>query len=124
MDTVCAAAWPGESGSAPAALAASLAPATLALLDRGVRVGEASLPDVAVAGESRLVRREERREAQEADPDHGPDPDDLGREDDEVVEHEERLDDDHAERDQTRPPQHLPHLEVGRMAMECARADV
>ena len=86
--------------------------------------GELLLLEVALARELRLVRREERREPDEADPDQRRQADDLGGEDDEVVEHEERLDDDQAERDQAGPPQPLPHLEVRRVAMERPRPDV
>src|SRR6478735_6373598 len=108
----------GPLGSAPAALAATLAtPAAAgALLDSRVGLGEPLLLDVAVARQARLVGGEERREPDEPDPDHRPDADDLCRQDDEVVEHEERLDDEHAEGDEARPPQPFPHLEIRRMA--------
>ena len=75
------------------------------------------------AGEPRLVRREERREPQEPDPDQRPEADDLDREDEEEVEHEQRLDDHQAERDQPGPPQPLPHVEVGRVLVEGPRPD-
>ena len=51
------------------------------------------LREVALAGQPLLVRRQDRREAEEADPDERPEPDDLGQQDEEEVEHEERLDD-------------------------------
>src|SRR6478735_6818724 len=124
MGTTSPAATSGVGRSAPAALAALLTAAALALLDRRVGVGEPPLPDVTVAGEARLVGDEVGREPEEADPDHRPDPDDLRGEDEEVVEHEKRLDDEQAERDQAGPPQPLPHLEVRRVAVERARPDV
>ena len=55
-----------------------LAAAAAALLDRGLRVGELLLGEVALAGEARLVRGEDRREAEEADPDQRAEADDLG----------------------------------------------
>ena len=90
----------------------------------GLGIGEPLLREVALAGEPRLVGGEGRREAQEADPDQRAEPDDLGQQHQEVVEHEERFDDDQAERDQPGPPQPLPHLEVGRVAVERPRPHV
>src|SRR6478672_458322 len=100
MGTASAAPTTGPGRSAPAALAALLAAPALALLDRRIGLGKTPLPDVAIAGEAGLVGDEVGREPEEADPDHRPDPDDLRGEDEEVVEHEKRLDDEQAERDQ------------------------
>ena len=98
--------------------------ATAPLADRRLGIGVLLLREVALPGESLLVGGEERWEADEPDPHERGETDDHGQQDQEVVEHKERLDDDQAERDQARPPQPFPHLEIDGVAMERTGPDV
>src|SRR5215210_1171069 len=92
--------------------------------DRRFRAGELRAREVALPREAMLIGCEDRREAAEADPDEDRQPHDRGRQHDEEVEHEDRADEQQAERDDPRPEELLIEVEVRRVAMEGARPDV
>src|SRR5205807_1797161 len=89
--------------------------------NRGLGIGALRPGEVALPGELDLVRLEERRVANEPRPDEHAEADDEDRHLDREIEHEQGAHHEQEERDDPRPEQPLPQLEVEAVAVELPR---